>query len=98
MMIHQPNPAAYPLPLKEASMQYKTLVLHLLEQRPTLYGLLRRQRRVPATLDRFAMELKASHEDWKDRLRQARPDSDSSQVAAEALEIALKELEERLPP
>lgn len=79
-------------------MQYKTIILPLLEQRPMLYGRLRAERTLLAALDRYSQELKTRHEGWKDRLWRARPDSDESQVSAEALEIALKELEEHLPP
>jgi hypothetical protein len=78
-------------------MQYKTIVLSLLEQRPVLYDRHRRLRTLLEVLDRYSLELKSRHEGWKDRLRQTRPDSDESQLTAEALEIALKELEERLP-
>ena len=45
----------------------------------------------------YASELKASHEAWKETLAQARPGSDPSQIATEALELALQELEDRLP-
>jgi hypothetical protein len=78
-------------------MQYKTIILSLLEQRPALYGQLCRQRTLLAALECHSLELKTRHEGWKDRLRRAKPDSDESQVSAEALEIALKELEELLP-
>jgi hypothetical protein len=45
----------------------------------------------------YASELKTSHEAWKEQLSGARPGSESSQIASEALELALKDLEERLP-
>lgn len=78
-------------------MQYKTIVLHLLEQRPEMHDQLRTSRTLLPTLNRMASELKSSHEAWKDRLLQARPDSGESQIAGEAMEIALKELEDSLP-
>jgi hypothetical protein len=43
-------------------------------------------------LDRYVGELKARHDDWKAMLTQAKPASGESQIASEALEIALKEL------
>jgi hypothetical protein len=43
------------------------------------------------------MQLKASHETWKETLTKAKPDSQPSQIASEALEMAIKELEARLP-
>jgi hypothetical protein len=79
-------------------MMYKTMVLELLQQRTQLHAQLRKQRMLLTTLERLAGELKASHEAWKDRLSQARPGSDPSQIASEALEIALRELEDSLPP
>ena len=74
-------------------MQYKTIVLELLKQRPELHNQLRSNRMLLPTLERYARELKANHETWKDRLSQAKPGSDQSQIASEALEVALNELE-----
>ena len=34
---------------------------------------------------------------WKDLLSEAKPGSDASQIESEALELAIKELEDRLP-
>ena len=78
-------------------MQYKTIVLELLKQRTELHEQLRMTRRLLPTLETCAKELKASHEAWKETLAQAKPGSDPSQIASEALELALKELEDRLP-
>ena len=78
-------------------MQYKTIVLELLKERTELHEQLRLTRRLLPTLESCAHELKASHESWKETLSQARPGSDPSQIASEALELALKELEDRLP-
>ena len=78
-------------------MQYKTIVLELLQQRPEIHERLRLTRRLRPTLESCAKELKASHEAWKETLAQSKPASDPSQIASEALEMALKELEDRLP-
>ena len=78
-------------------MQYKTIVLELLKQRTELHEQLRLTRRLLPTMETCAKELKASHEAWKETLSQARPDSEPSQIASEALELALNELENRLP-
>lgn len=78
-------------------MQYKTIVLELLRQRPQMHDRLRKERSLLATLEHHAQQLKASHESWTEILRRARPDSDLSQSAAEALELAIKELEAGLP-
>ncbi len=77
-------------------MQYKTIVLQMLEQQPELYDQLRRQRRMLPTLEYHARELKTLHEAWTEILSQATPAGDPSQTASEALELALKDLEDRL--
>jgi hypothetical protein len=83
---------------KEETMQYKTIVLELLQQRPKMHDQLRKDRKLLTTMERYAKELKASHQAWKDLLSDLRPGSDPNQIATEALEIALKEMEDRLPP
>ncbi len=80
-------------------MLYKTIVLELLEQRPRLYGQLRKDRKLLATLEIYATQLKERHEDWKVMLLQRTwPRSTPTQIASEALEMAIEELEDRLPP
>jgi hypothetical protein len=81
----------------ETTMLYKTIVLELLQQRTQMYDQLRKERNLSATMERYALELKTSHEEWKETLSQAKPDSDPSQIASEALEKAIQELEGRLP-
>jgi hypothetical protein len=78
---------------EEVSMQYKTMALELLQERPEIYNQLRKERRLLTALERYAGQLKSSHEAWTGRLSRARPGSDPSQIASEALEIALQELE-----
>jgi len=78
-------------------MQYKTIVLELLQQQTELHEQLRLTRRLLPTIETCARELKSSHESWKETLSQANPGSDPSQISSEALELALKELEDRLP-
>ena len=78
-------------------MQYKMIVLQLLEQHPEIRDQLKRNRQMLPTMERYAQELKTRHEAWKDRLFQEMPASDENQIASEALELALKELEDRLP-
>jgi hypothetical protein len=77
-------------------MHYKTIVLELLKQHPRILNRLRSERMLLTALDRYASQLKIRHEAWKDRLSQANPESDPSQIASEALEMALKELEDFL--
>ncbi len=78
-------------------MQYKTIVLELLQQRPEMHEQLRKDRKLLTTMESYARDLKSSHEAWKETLGQERPGSDQSQIASEALEMALKDLEDRLP-
>jgi hypothetical protein len=77
-------------------MQYKTIVLGLLEQYPQLHEELRKKRMLLSTVEVYSRELKASHEAQKTLLSQAKPGSNESQIASEALEIALEELENSL--
>jgi hypothetical protein len=77
-------------------MQYKTIALGLIQEQPALYERLRSSKRLLPAMDAYAIELKASHEAWKEQLGQARPVSDPSQIASEAMELATAELQDRL--
>src|SRR5947209_4436800 len=77
-------------------MQYKTIVLELLQQRPEIHEQLRKDRELLQTMEQYARELKTSHEAWMRLLVPLRPGSDLLQIASEALEVAVKELEDRL--
>lgn len=79
-------------------MQYKSIILELLQQRPEMHEELRQERKLLTTLEIYAKELKESHEAITEQLRQATPESDQSQICSQAFEMALKELEDRLPP
>jgi hypothetical protein len=78
-------------------MQYKTMVLELLEQRPQMYERLRKQRMLLPTMEFYAGELKDLHEGWKQHLAETRPGSDPGQISSQALELALNELKGILP-
>ena len=78
-------------------MHYKTIILEILEQRPKMREELRQSRKLLSTLEFYASELKDNHDDWKDRLLQAKPESDPSQIASQAMELALKDLQDHLP-
>jgi len=77
-------------------MQYKTIVHELLQQQTELHEQLRLTRRLLPAIETFAKELKASHEHWKGTFAQTKPGSHPSQIASEAMEMAVKELEDRL--
>ncbi len=76
-------------------MMNKTICLRLLEQHPVMYDHLRKRRQLLPTLNRLASELKARHQAWIQELQASRPGSDS-QIASEAMELAVKELEDHL--
>ena len=78
-------------------MQYKTIILELLQQRPQIHEQLRKDRKLLPTMERLAKEFKTSHQAWKQLLLPLRPGSDQSQINSEALELALKEMQDRLP-
>jgi hypothetical protein len=79
-------------------MQYQTICLQMIQDRPQMYHRLRRHRMLLPTLERYALQLRNSHHHWMGLLSQANPGSSQSQIASEALELALKELEDSLPP
>jgi hypothetical protein len=79
-------------------MQYKTIALELLRQRPEVHDRLRASRTLLPTLELLAGELKARHEFWTGQLSRANPGGAGGQVAGEALELALAELQGRLRP
>jgi hypothetical protein len=78
-------------------MQYKTIILALLQQRPQMHEQLRQERKLLTTLEMYAHQLRESHQDWMEHLRRTRPAS-PNQIRSEALELALRDLEDRLPP
>jgi hypothetical protein len=78
-------------------MQYKTIIHEMLQERPQLRDQLRKSRKLLPALEHYARELKASHGAWMEMLLQMRPGSDRSQIASEALEMALKEMGDHLP-
>lgn len=77
-------------------MTYKTMVLDPLRDRPQMYKQLCRERKLLTTTDSYAEELRRSHQAWTDLLTDLRPGSAPHQITSEAMEIALKELEDRL--
>jgi hypothetical protein len=74
-------------------MHYKTITLELLQQHMHLYDRHLKNRTLLTALDFYASKLKEAHLAWKERLSEAAPDSSESQIASEAMELALMELE-----
>ena len=81
---------------KEVPMQYKTIALELIQDRPKMYDQLLSTRKLLSALELHANELQAIHQAWMERLRQMKPHSDASQIASEALELALEQMERLL--
>ena len=77
-------------------MLYKTIMLELLEQQPETHRQLRTRRSLLRTVNAYARELKAKHNEWMEVLRPARPETDPSQISAEALELALQDIQDSL--
>lgn len=76
---------------------YKTIVLELIQDQPELYEQLRSTKRLLPAVDAYAIDLKSLHEAWQKAIALTRPAFDPVQSAAEALEMAIEDLQERLP-
>ncbi len=76
-------------------MQYQSLALGLIESQPALHRRLQRSRRLVEVMESHALDLKASHLAWIDRLAERRPGDDPQSRKSQALELALADLEER---
>lgn len=74
-------------------MQYKTIILEMLEDRADLYERLRKEGTLLATMERLSGDLKAAHGRFEDDLRQRSPFSSDAQVSSAAMELAVSEME-----
>lgn len=74
-------------------MHYLTIVLNLIQSRPVLHEQLRRQRQLLATVEQCAAELKILHQAWMTELHRNQAGSLPAQIRAEALELALADLQ-----
>jgi len=77
---------------------YKTIVTEMLLDRPGRHEQLRVRGTLLQSMEQLALALKACHLSWMTQLDETRPGSDPSQISSEALELALQELQESLPP
>ena len=78
-------------------MHYKSIVLELLvDQYRTLHEDLRKRRALLQALDRYSTDLKARHDAWESELAQTRPSASPTQIASQALEVAIEELRDHL--
>ena len=80
-------------------MLFKTIVLELIQgEHPTLHEGLRAKRQLLEAVNTFAAHLKSRHEFWMKDLGQRRMGTDTSQLSSSALEIAVQEFRDALPP
>lgn len=77
-------------------MQYRTIVLGLIQRHPQTYHQLYSNRRLMPTADLYAEQLKATHQSWKSRLAKANPHFNPLQLEGESLELAIRDLENYL--
>ncbi len=77
-------------------MQYKTIILELLQQNPQMHEQLRQERKLLTTVEALAREFKTHHETLKEALATATPGSDPRQISSQALELALKIMKDHL--
>ena len=77
-------------------MLYKTIALELLQQNTDLHERLRMNRVLLAAMDLYATELARRHLAWERQIAHAKPGSNQSQIAGEALELAVEELKDCL--
>ncbi|MCC7290429.1 MAG: hypothetical protein IT449_00035 [Phycisphaerales bacterium] len=77
-------------------MQYKTIILELLQQRPRLHDQLRSRRELLAVTESYARMLKTRHEAWMGKLAESKPLMHPANRSSAAMEIALVEVVSRL--
>jgi len=90
--------ATPPSPQSNPVMHYKTIVLELLQEHTTLHERLREKRMVLAAVETCSIHLKARHEFWMSQFRNTRTNHEPSQLSSSALEIAVQEFRDDLPP
>lgn len=77
---------------------YKTIVHELLLDHPMLHERLRREGTLLESMEQLAVAFRACHLNRIKELIRSRPGSDPAQLSSEALEMALQELQDSLPP
>jgi hypothetical protein len=77
-------------------MQYKTITLELIQDRPELHQQLTSSRTLLSTVNQLAGLLRAVHLTTIEQLRSTRPQVSPQQLSSEAMELALQQLEEAL--
>ena len=78
-------------------MQYKSIVLSLIQARPHLHDELRQASQLLAAVDHCSTTLKTRHQELTRTMSEKSPGRNPDQLSREAFEIALEEFESRLP-
>ncbi len=79
-------------------MLYQTIALELIQNRPTLCALLRKEKLMLTATELFAHELKASYKRWLAQLSMTASGEASAQTRSQAAELAINQMMLRLPP
>lgn len=79
-------------------MHYKTITLALLEANPACSARLKAERQLLPTMERLALELKASHQSLMQQLSRSHPELSEAHRSSAALELAVEALRAGLPP
>jgi len=77
-------------------MNYKTVTLELLQDRPPLHERLKRDRLLLAALEACSTDLRTRHLTLARQLSQSWPEASPEQTSKEAYEIAIHELRQRI--
>lgn len=77
-------------------MNYRTIVLRLIQRHQLTYQHLCSSQRLMPTVDLYAEQLKANHHSWNGRLVKANPGYNPVQLQSESLELAIRDLENYL--
>ena len=78
-------------------MHYKSIVLELIQDRPEMYESLRSSKRLLTATEAYAVDLRTRHLELREAVALRHPGSSPEQVTIEALELAINELQDRLP-
>lgn len=79
-------------------MQYKTIMLELIQSNRPLHQQLCQERKLLKTVEQAAMELKSRHQELLEEMADLHPENPEAQNYSQAFEMALKEMEDRLLP
>lgn len=79
-------------------MYYKTIALRLIQDRPAFHESIRQEGRLLMVMETYADWLRDYHSLWITFLTKHQPESDETQIASQALERCIQDLEQVLPP